>query len=80
MYYLVMVNPYEIRTADVNGEQAEAISLTFFFQEKHDKIDTVYIIFSYGLFMKSCINENIHNGLAAFPGDEICALLRGQEQ
>mgnify|MGYP003361421781 CR=1 len=44
MYYLVMVNPYEIRTADMNGEQAEAISLTFFFQEKHDKIDTVYII------------------------------------
>ena len=46
MYYLVMVNPYEIRTADMNGEQAEAISLTFFFQEKHDKMDTVYIIFS----------------------------------
>ena len=44
MYYLVMVNPYEIRTADMYGEQAEAISLTFFFQEKHDKIDTVYII------------------------------------
>lgn len=46
MYYLVMVNPYEIQTADMNGEQAEAISLTFFFQKKHDKIDTVYIIFS----------------------------------
>lgn len=30
--------------------------------------------------MKSCINENIHNGLAAFLGGEICALLRGQEQ
>ena len=29
MYYLVMVNLYEIRTADMNGEQAEATSLTF---------------------------------------------------
>ena len=46
MYYLVMVNLYEIRTADMNGEQAEATSLSFLFQEKDDKIDTVYIIFS----------------------------------
>ena len=57
MYYLVMVNPYEIRTADMNGEQAEAISLTFFFQEKHDKIDTVYIILVKAFLLKAALTR-----------------------